>query len=42
MRDYQPDFRLVESGIYIEHFGVRRQKLADGNEKAVHRALHRL
>lgn len=33
MRDYQPDFRLVESRIYIEHFGVRRQKKADGNER---------
>lgn len=34
-RDYQPDFRLTESGIYIEHFGVRRQKMADGSEKLV-------
>ena len=32
-RDYQPDFRLTESGLYIEHFGVRRQKMADGSEK---------
>lgn len=32
-RDYQPDFRLTESGIYIEHFGVRRQKMADGREQ---------
>lgn len=32
-RDYQPDFRLIESGIYIEHFGVRRQKMADGSER---------
>ncbi|SFK80723.1 DNA helicase-4 [Loktanella salsilacus] len=32
-RDYQPDFRLTESGVYIEHFGVRRQKMADGTEK---------
>ena len=32
-RDYQPDFRLTESGIYIEHFGVRRQKMADGSER---------
>ena len=31
-RDYQPDFRLTESGIYIEHFGVRRQTMADGSE----------
>jgi len=34
-RDYQPDFRLIESGIYIEHFGVRRQKMADGSERLV-------
>ncbi|TLX42752.1 helicase IV [Xanthobacter autotrophicus] len=32
-RDYQPDFRLTESGIYIEHFGVRRQKMPDGSER---------
>ena len=32
-RDYCPDFRLTESGVYIEHFGVRRQKLADGSER---------
>ncbi|WP_368669456.1 UvrD-helicase domain-containing protein [Roseibium sp. RKSG952] len=32
-RDYQPDFRLIESGIYIEHFGVRRQKMDDGSER---------
>ncbi|WVX49936.1 ATP-dependent DNA helicase Rep [Roseobacter fucihabitans] len=29
-RDYCPDFRLISSGIYIEHFGVRRSKSADG------------
>lgn len=34
-RDYQPDFRLTESGIYIEHFGVRRQKKADGSERLI-------
>jgi len=34
-RDYQPDFRLTESGIYIEHSGVRRQKTADGRERLV-------
>jgi DNA helicase-4 len=34
-RDYQPDFRLTESGIYIEHFGVRREKARDGNERLV-------
>lgn len=27
---YQPDFRLTESGIYIEHFGVRKLQGADG------------
>ena len=32
-RDYQPDFRLTESGVYIEHFGVRRQKMRDGSER---------
>ena len=34
-RDYQPDFRLTESGIYIEHFGVRREKTRDGKERLV-------
>lgn len=34
-RDYQPDFRLTESGIYIEHFGVRRQTMADGRERLI-------
>ena len=34
-RDYQPDFRLTESGIYIEHFGVRREKAWDGSERLV-------
>jgi DNA helicase IV len=29
-RDYCPDFRLKHSGTYIEHFGVRRSKAADG------------
>jgi len=29
-RDYCPDFRLKKSGVYIEHFGVRRSKAADG------------
>ncbi len=29
-RNYCPDFRLTESGIYIEHFGVRRERTADG------------
>lgn len=34
-RDYQPDFRLTEGGIYIEHFGVRRRKMVDGSEQLV-------
>ena len=28
-REYQPDFKLKESDIYIEHFGVRREKGAE-------------
>lgn len=32
-RDYCPDFRLTESGVYIEHFGVRRQRMPDGTEQ---------
>lgn len=32
-RDYCPDFRLTESGVYVEHFGVRRQKDPDGAER---------
>ncbi|MFO1089945.1 MAG: UvrD-helicase domain-containing protein [Hyphomicrobiales bacterium] len=32
-RDYQPDFRLKDSGIYIEHFGVRREIAATGRER---------
>ena len=31
-RDYCPDFRLTKSGVYIEHFGVRRGKTASGTE----------
>lgn len=34
-RDCQPDFRLTESGIYIEHFGVRRENTRDGSERLV-------
>ncbi|WP_313903489.1 UvrD-helicase domain-containing protein [Rhizobium laguerreae] len=34
-RDYCPDFRLTESGVYIEHFGVRRQKMPDGSERLI-------
>lgn len=30
-RNYCPDFRLKKSGIYIEHFGVRRTKMGDGS-----------
>lgn len=30
-RDYCPDFRLTKSGVYIEHFGVRRHKKKDGS-----------
>lgn len=29
-RDYCPDFRLKNSGVYIEHFGVRQTKKSDG------------
>ncbi|UHS64265.1 UvrD-helicase domain-containing protein [Agrobacterium vaccinii] len=32
-RVYCPDFRLIESGVYIEHFGVRRKKMPDGNDR---------
>lgn len=32
-RVYCPDFRLIESGIYLEHFGVRRQISPDGTER---------
>lgn len=28
---YHPDFRLTESGVYIEHFGVRKARNADGS-----------
>jgi DNA helicase-4 len=28
---YTPDFRLVESGVYIEHFGVRKSESASGS-----------
>lgn len=30
---YHPDFRLKESGIYIEHFGVRKVRNADGSTR---------
>lgn len=32
-RVYTPDFRLSESGVYIEHFGVRKTWAADGTEQ---------
>ncbi|MEZ5778861.1 MAG: UvrD-helicase domain-containing protein [Paracoccaceae bacterium] len=32
-RDYTPDFRLTQSGVYVEHFGVRRKRRADGSEE---------
>ena len=28
---YKPDFRLKDSGIYIEHFGVRKSRAPDGS-----------
>ncbi|MGR9503747.1 UvrD-helicase domain-containing protein [Rhizobium leguminosarum] len=34
-RDYCPDFRLTESGVYIEHFGVRRQTMPEGGERLI-------
>jgi len=30
-RAYTPDFRLTESGVYIEHFGVRKECKSDGS-----------
>ena len=32
-RVYSPDFRLTESGVYLEHFGVRKRVLSDGSEE---------
>lgn len=32
-RAYTPDFRLTESGVYLEHFGVRKKRLRDGAEE---------
>ena len=29
---YTPDFRLTESGVYVEHFGVRKGRRPDGEE----------
>jgi DNA helicase-4 len=31
-RNYCPDFRLTESGVYLEHFGVRKKRGRDGKE----------
>ncbi|WP_419906899.1 hypothetical protein [Hoeflea sp.] len=28
---YRPDFRLTQSGVYIEHFGVRKSCAPDGS-----------
>ena len=30
---YKPDFRLTDSGIYIEHFGVRKARQPDGSTR---------
>lgn len=30
-RAYRPDFRLTESGVYIEHFGVRKERDENGD-----------
>lgn len=30
---YKPDFRLTESGVYIEHFGVRKARGVDGSTR---------
>ncbi len=32
---YKPDFRLTESGIYIEHFGVRKTHDPDGSIRLI-------
>ena len=32
-RVYTPDFRLTESGVYIEHCGVRKKRGKDGKEE---------
>lgn len=34
-RKYCPDFRLTESGVYLEHFGVRRERGPDGKDRLV-------
>jgi DNA helicase-4 len=34
-RAYTPDFRLTDSGVYIEHFGVRKARQPDGTIRLV-------
>lgn len=34
-RAYTPDFRLTESGVYIEHFGVRKERGPKGDMRLV-------
>jgi len=34
-KTYCPDFRLTDSGLYIEHFGVRRERDAAGSQRLV-------
>jgi len=34
-RAYTPDFRLTESGVYIEHFGVRKARGSNGEARLV-------
>ncbi|MFG6571648.1 UvrD-helicase domain-containing protein [Sulfitobacter sp. 1A13353] len=34
-RAYTPDFRLTESGVYLEHFGVRKKQQRDGTDELV-------
>lgn len=34
-RNYCPDFRLTESGVYLEHFGVRKKRGRDGKDMLV-------
>ena len=31
-KKYTPDFRLTNSGVYIEHFGVRKERTRNGQE----------
>lgn len=34
-KSYTPDFRLRDSGIYIEHFGVRKERDSSGQERLI-------